>query len=116
METFRGIFKESKEEGIYSVPAIANFYGGKYYEQGIDTFFVLASSPEEAKKIAGDNVDVVDKMFRNKKYKNKNAISKRDKVKVKIGTSKPKLTSNRKYRNTLTKNGIFELVDLDKEK
>jgi hypothetical protein len=107
-----GEINESKMD-IYGINAIGNFYGGKYYEQGMDTFFVLASSPKEAKEISSKNIDTITNMFKNKKYSNgKYAISKKDNVPVKIGISEPKPVGRTGGKKILTKSGKFEEVSL----
>jgi len=61
------MLQDSKEpQKIYSVNAIGNFWGGRYYEEGLDSFFVLVSSNREAKEIALVNVYAITEMFKNK--------------------------------------------------
>jgi len=74
------ILNEEVTEKLYMVRVRGNFYGGKYYETGLDSIFVLASSPEEAVKIGKDNVEAVEQHFRTKKvHGGKLAIAKKDK-------------------------------------
>jgi len=103
---------EKKEEkgGIYTIRVTGNFYGGKYYETGIDSFFVLASSSEEALKLAQNNVDTITDMFKGKKYNGKPAIAKKDTIKIKVSGEAPKLSGMKKAKKVLTKNNKFEAV------
>jgi len=110
------MFKELFEakQSIYSVHIVGNFWGGRYYEQGLDSIFVLASSPSEAKKIAEKNVDLITEFQKNKiLHGGKRALAKKDNVKIKIGATEPKLTSMKFFRNTLTKNNKFEQISID---
>lgn len=111
---FMSLITEEADPQIYQVTVSGNFYGGKYYENGLDSIFVLAHSPQEAKKIAQDNVAGVEDHFRNKVYQGgKKAISKNDKHKFStkdIGTAK--LTSNKSFHKTLTTSGKFEKVSI----
>lgn len=64
---------------LFLVRVRGNFYGGKYYEDGVDSIFVLASSPDEAVKIAKDNVNSVEQHFRTKRvHGGKLAIAAKD--------------------------------------
>lgn len=107
---------ESKP-GIYSVNAIGNFYNGSIYEQGLDSFFVLANTPEEAKEIALKFNTTVTDMFKEKRYGNakRRAIRKSEPLNVKIGVGEPKLTSMTTFRKVLTSKGNFELVNIENE-
>ena len=101
-------------EKIFLVGAIGNFWGGKYYETGLDSFFVLARTPEEAKEIADKNVQVVTQMFKNKILHNKKrALRKDDKTLVKI-TDRVKETNMSSHKKVLTKDGQFINVNLQK--
>jgi len=103
---------------LYMVPFIGNFYDGKYYAQGIDSILVKASSPEEAKQLAGDNMEAVLDHFKHKRYrKGKGSISaiKRDDTYLKLGGGPAKETNQRVYRKALTSNGVFEPVNLDEQ-
>ena len=78
------INEQETEDKLFMVRVRGNFYGGKYYETGIDSLFVSASSPDEAVKIAKDNIEAVEQHFRTKKYHSgKMAIAKKDKKKFK---------------------------------
>jgi len=104
---------EAKQQGIYGVRIVGNFWGGKYYESGIDSIFVLASSSSEAKKIAEKNVDLITEFQKNKiLHGGKRALRKKDNVKIKIGGTEPKLTSMKSFDKTLTSNNKFEKVEL----
>lgn len=71
MKKFINMLKEEvSKESIYTVKTLGNFYGGKYYETGVDSIFVLAASPEEALTLAKKNIDVITAMFKEKKYTN----------------------------------------------
>lgn len=107
---------------IYQVPVIGNFWSGKYYVQGIDSVHVLASSSEEAKKIAQDNLDQVKEHFLNKKYPHGNmggtkpALRRDNPGPIRIGASNPKPTTMTQYSKTLTIQGSFIPVDLNQHK
>jgi len=114
MSSFRKYLSETNNtSGLYAVKCIGNFWGGSRYEQGLDLIYVLANSPEEAKKIAENNIDTVTEHFKNKILKGKKrALAKSDNVKVKIGVGMPKLTTNTSFHKTLTKSGKFENINL----
>ena len=102
------------KEKIFSVIAVGNFWGGKYYEKGLDCFFVLASSAEEAKGIAKQHPDEILTMFKGKIYAKgkKPAIRKSDNCPIHIGTQTPTTTTMKSYRKVLTTNGKFIKVNI----
>lgn len=106
MKTIDIISEEAKEQ-LFMVRVRGNFYGGKYYETGIDSLFVLANSPEDAVSIAKKNIKAVEEHFRNKRYANgKAAISKNDKKSFKAGDvvdAKP--TKQQKHSKVLKRDG-----------
>lgn len=117
-------FKEFNEEIIdaevdldkmFMVTIRGNFWGGKYYEDGLDSIFVKAGSDKEAKEIAKMNIDKVEDHFRNKRYwHGKRAIALKDKHMFKDSdVCKVRPTKQKKHGKCLTKAGIFEAVDLD---
>ena len=115
---FEGL-EESEEGGelnLYAVPFYGNFYGGKYYETGVDSMFVLASSPEEAKEIGAENIDLVMDHFKNKRYRvgsrSIRAMQLNNKVLRLGGGPLPKPSKTRKHSKVLTREGI-RAVDLD---
>jgi len=100
--------KEAKEEDrLYFVRVRGNFYGGKYYEDGLDSILVLASSEEEAVANAKKHVDAVEKHFRSKKiYGGKLAIAKKDKKRFKADDIKgAKVTSTGSHNKVLQRDG-----------
>lgn len=102
----------SGEQKLWMVKFIGDFWGGKYYETGIDSMFVLASSSEEAKQLAANNMDAVVDHFSNKVYHGgKRALRKGD-TKVRLAGGDAKETDQRKYKKALTANGV-QSVDLD---
>jgi hypothetical protein len=108
--------KNTLQDTIFQVIIRGNFWGGKYYETGLDSIFVLATNKNEAMKIAKDNIDKVENHFRNKKYHNgKFAIGKKDKNKFKPDdVVQAKDSTQRKHNKTLTRTGKFKSVDLTK--
>ena len=98
---------------LFLVRVRGNFYGGKYYETGLDSMFVLASSTEDAAK---KHIGAVEEHFRNKKYTNgKKAISRNDKKRFKPDDiSDAKATSQKEHRNVLKANGSVGPVKLGK--
>ncbi len=117
MKNFLDLLKEVTKatEDIYQVECVGNFYGGKFYETGLDSIFVLADSSEAALNLAKKNIDVITAMFKEKKYVGgKKALAAKDKSKIKIATGKPKKTSMKKFKKVLTKNDKFEEIDIKK--
>ena len=101
---------------IYSVTAIGNFYGGRYYEQGLDVFFVLARSSEEAKEISNNNIEEITEMFKSKVYQSgRKAIAKKDKCLIKVGATEPRLTSNTSFHKVLTEFDGFKSVNIEED-
>lgn len=90
---FKKKVNESEDEPkqmLYMVSCISNFWGGKYYEQSLDSIFVLASSSEEAVSIAQNNQDAVLTHFKNKRYTNgKPALRKQETVLKVTNSAKP---------------------------
>ena len=73
------LVEQDGSDAIFQVRVRGNFYDGKYYATGMDSIFVLASSADEATRIAKDNVDALERHFRSKKYSSgKTAIAKND--------------------------------------
>ena len=103
------------KNNIYGVRVIGNFYGGSYYEQGLDVIFVLAKSEFEAKGISRKYIEVVEDMFRNKRYINgKLAIAKKDRRRFKPEDIKSSyVTNNISFHKVLTKRGKFENINLN---
>jgi len=113
MKSFIELLNEEKSQGIFEVSVLGNFYAGKFYEWGLDKIFVLASSPDEALKLAKRNIDEITLMFKNKKFRNgKKALQKRDHKKIEIPQTPPKKTTMTKLKKVLTQNNKFEEVDL----
>lgn len=108
------ILKEEDKQSLFMITVRGNFYGGKYYETGLDSMFVLASSKEEALKIGKDNVSAVEKHFRAKKYVGgKMAIAKKDTVKFtekSIATAKS--TTQKKHGKVLHSDGTVKPADI----
>jgi hypothetical protein len=106
---------ESSEQALYLTTFMSNFYSGKYYQQGMDSMFVLASSPEEAKAIAGKNLGAALEHFKNKRYlvgsRKTPAIRKEEKV-IKLGSGTAKATSQQKHGKVLQADGTVGPVDL----
>lgn len=102
------------KENIYQVRVRGNFCGNRYYEDSLDSIFVLADSTDDAVNIAKSNIKAVEIHFRNKKYHNgKWAIAKNDKLKFKeknVGIAT--LSKQKVYNKTLTKSGKFENVEI----
>ena len=102
--------KENKEDRLYFVRVRGNFYGGKYYETGIDSILVQAASEQEAVATAKKHVDAVETHFRNKRYrkgeKSIAAIAKKDKRKFKADDIKDaKVTTNTTNNKVLQRDG-----------
>ena len=101
-------------QDIYQVIVRGNFWGGRYYETGLDSIFVLADDKEDARHIAKSNIEAVETHFRNKKlHCGKWDIAKKDQYRFKescIGTAK--LTTNKKYNKTLIRTGEFKQVTI----
>ena len=97
-------------DNVYQVRVRGNFWGGRYYEIGLDSIFVLAENESNAINITKSNIRNVERHFRKKKYHNgKMAISKRDMHHFKdIDIGKATLSKNMmSYNKLLHKNGIF---------
>ena len=107
MKILRELYENADSQQMYLVRVIGNFYGGKYYETGLDSIFVLASSDTEAVAIAKKNISSVETHFRNKKYTNgKKAISRNDKKHFKAGDIKDaKVTTQKEHRKVLKADG-----------
>jgi len=102
-------------QDIYQVIVRGNFWGGRYYEDSLDSIFVLADDKQDAVNIAKSNIEQVEVHFRNKRYYGgKLAIAKHDKYKFKERNICVAKTSYQKvYNKTLTKHGNFEKVNLN---
>ena len=103
-EILESVINES--EGMYSVTILGNFYDAGKYQQSTDVIFVLANSPEEAKEIANNSIDIITDVQKNKILAGgKRVLRKKDTAKIKIGASEPKLNSNTRTKKVLTKDG-----------
>ncbi len=95
---------------LYMVRCIGNFWGSKYYETGVDSIVVAASSADEAVDIARNNVDAIVDHFHNKRVKNRPALRAKDnKVKV---TDTVKQLNQTSWHKTLTRDGEFVEVNV----
>jgi len=105
---------EATEDQLYFVKVMANFYGGKYYETGIDSILVLASSEQEAVDNAKKNVKAVEDHFRSKKLAGgKLAIAKKDtKHFTPDNIKSAKVTNNKKHNKVLKRDGSVGPVEL----
>jgi hypothetical protein len=107
---------EGREDKLYRVGFISNFYSGRYHDVGIDSMFVLASSPEEANKIAGSNLDAALAHFKAKRYTKGNrtvpAVSPKETF-IKLGRKDAKETEQRAHSKVLTRDGTVRPVNLD---
>jgi len=109
--------KEDEVEGtagqhLYMVRCRGNFWGGKYYEDGLDSIVVAAGSPDEAFQIANSNIDAVVEHFHNKKLgaRKRPALRRKDnKVKV---TDTTKELSQTAFHKVLSSNGTFGSVNV----
>lgn len=110
-------FKEFNDDDpkLFKVTIRGNFWGGRYYEAGLDQIFVKAGSDKEAKEIAQLNIDKVEDHFRKKRYHNgKRAITLKDKYMFKDSdVSKVAFSKQKKHGKCLTKAGIFEEVEIE---
>ena len=107
MKILRELYEGADSEQIFLVRVRGNFYGGKYYETGLDSIFVLAGSDKEAVAIAKKNIASVEKHFRNKKYANgKKAISRNDKKRFKADDiADAKVTKQKEHNKVLKADG-----------
>lgn len=95
---------------VYQVRLRGNFWGGHYYEIGLDSIFVLAENAENARNITKSNILNVERHFRKKiYYGGKRAISKRDMHHFKDNdVGKATLSKNMmSYNKLLHINGVF---------
>ena len=105
--------EQETEDKMFQVRVRGNFYGGKYYEVGIDSIFVLASSPEEAKQISEKNIAAVEQHFRNKRYRKGTktiaAIAKKDKHKMKPSDiGKVTISKQKEHKKVLHRDGTVK--------
>lgn len=101
-------------EEIYGVRAIGNFWDAGRYQQSLDVFWVLASSPKEADRIARDNIQAVTNMFKEKIRPNKKpSLRKKETVLVRVVDSATKLSGSRANNKVLTSDGIFIPINLN---
>ena len=102
-----------KGDKLFGVRMVGNFWGGKYYETGLDTIIVAAKDAAEAKKIAEDNLDAIVKHFHEKKLgSQKRPALRRKDNKVKVGAGTIGQVKQRAFHKTLTRDGEFTNVDL----
>lgn len=102
------------DQQLFLVRCRGNFYGGKYYETGLDSVFVLASSPDEAVNIANNNIDAIIEHFKNKRvHGGKPGMRRKDNTGVKIVDAKQ--TSQSSHSKVLTSNGYIEPVNLNED-
>ena len=91
---------------IYSVLSRGNFYQSGIYQEGLDLFFVLASTPEEASIISNNNISVITDMFKNKILANKKrALRLKETCPVRIGNIRP--SGMNSFDKVLTEDGEF---------
>ena len=94
-------------EQLFMVRCIGNFFGGKYYETGMDSIFVAATSKEEAVELANNSIDAVVEHFHNKRVSGASHALRRKDNRVRItGDAKP-VPNQKQYNKALLRDGTF---------
>ena len=103
-----------KEYNIYSVRVIGNFWTGSIYEKSVDSIFVFAKSPLEAKLIADKSRKAITNMFKEKMLfkSKKRAIRLRDNKLVKISYNEATAMNRKHGRKVLIDSSRFISLDL----
>lgn len=100
---------------FYLVRCYGNFWGGKYYESGIDSIFVFAEDEQDAVSIAKANKGAVLDHFKNKRVgsgERKRPAIKRDDNFLEIRNAKG-MPTQRKHHKVLRADGTIGPMDLD---
>jgi len=106
--------EQTSNTQLYLQPFVSNFYSGKYYQSGIDSMFVLASSPEEATAIAKEHINAALEHFKSKRYrKGSGSIPalRKDETNIKV-SSLAKPSAQQSHNKVLTASGTVGPVDL----
>lgn len=104
--------REMKDK-MFRVRVIGNFYGGKYYETGLETFFVNADTVDEARNLSESSISAITEMYKNKKYSNgRYALRKSETSSIKFGHSDRSIqeVSGGFRTKVLMETGTFEVV------
>jgi hypothetical protein len=115
-QTF-GITEDSQDSqddrGLYMVRCYSNFWDGIYYENGIDSLFVLASDSQEAQSIAKNNIESVLTHFKNKRVgPHRRPGMKKDNTFIEIRNAKL-MPTQRSHNKVLQADGTVGPVNLD---
>jgi len=97
---------------LYMVRCIGNFWGGKYYETGIDSIVVAASSSDEAVQLANSNIDAVIEHFHNKRIGARKRPALRRNDNTVRATDTVKELSQTEFHKVLSSNGTFGPINV----
>ena len=115
MKKFSEFITEKESEfKIFSQSIIGNFYSSGKYQESLDTIFIKAKDIKSAKKLAEQNIEVIQDMFKNKILHTgkKPALRKKETSLIKIGATDAKDSKMTSFHKVLTSNNKFEKVEL----